>query len=150
MSVGNLLDLLIRAANHGAGKGILTKNGDGIGSSNLLSYKELLALAKLRSTQLQHRVGIDESKVILLNVPDHLESIVWFWAITVAGAVPCICPPLPKDREQREERVAYLRTLLDDPLIVTHKSLISDFDGITGLQVLSTSKLRIGTPQNAA
>jgi acyl-CoA synthetase (AMP-forming)/AMP-acid ligase II len=81
-----------------------------------------------------------ERKVVLLNSVNHLENIVWFWAIIVAGAVPCICPPLPKDREQRKERIAYLRTLLDNPLIVTSKSLESEFDGLNGLQMMSSSK----------
>lgn len=147
MSVVNLLSLLTRAADLGPGKGILTKNTDGVGSSNLLTYKELLALAKLRSTQLVRRVGGEiENKVVLLNGVDHLENILWFWAIIIAGAVPCICPPLPKNGEQREERIAYLRALLDDPFVVTEDSLESEFDGVQGLRILSFGKWKISTP----
>ncbi|KAJ6076960.1 NRPS-like protein [Penicillium canescens] len=142
MSIRNLLDLLVQAANNGAGKGVLTDNGNGNDSSTLLTYEQLLVLAQLRSTQLLQRVDVDiKYQVILLYAADHLESITWFWAIIVAGAVPCICPPLPKDEEQRRQRIAHLRTLLGDPLVITNKSLASDFDGVQGLRVSSTSEL---------
>jgi acyl-CoA synthetase (AMP-forming)/AMP-acid ligase II len=144
MSVRNLLHLLVQAANNGAGKGVLTNNGNGNDSSTLLTYEQLLVLAQLRSRQLLQRVDVDINyQVILLYAADHLESITWFWAITVAGAVPCICPPLPKDEEQRRQRIAHLRTLLGDPLVITNKSLASDFDGVQGLRVSLTSTSNI-------
>ncbi|KAK5988273.1 Microperfuranone synthase [Cladobotryum mycophilum] len=130
MLVNNLLKLLGQAAVDGPDKGITVyHSGSNGGSPSFLAYGDLLAATKQRSMQLR-QLASTEGKVVLMYFADHLDSITWFWSIVASGAVPCICPPLSKDLERRQESVAHLRQLLEEPLIITSKTLASEFVGL--------------------
>jgi len=149
MLTGNLLDLLSEAAKNGPSKGITAYHSGGGGSNtSFLTYENLLAQSKQRSMQIRKLVGV-EKKVVLMYFADHLESITWFWAIIYAGAVPCICPRLSQDLERRKESIGHLRQLLEEPLIITSKTLTSEFSGLDCPKILSTGEFFILATMNS-
>lgn len=141
MSIENLLGLLENAARNGAGhaKGVLVYHSSKEGDTTFLSYERLLLLARQLSKHLRRLADV-ENKVVLMYFADHLESITWFWAITAAGGVPCVCPPLAKEFETRRGIVKHLKELLNDPLILTSQTFSSEFDGLDISQMLIVGK----------
>lgn len=140
MSAGNLLDLLVQAAQNGPEKGMMVyDSAENESNPSFMTYEALLALAKQMSMNLRQLADV-EGKVVLMYFSDHLDNITWFWAIVAAGAVPCICPPLSNDSAIRLDSVTHLRKLLNEPLIITSKALAAEFKGLHYPSVLSTSK----------
>jgi acyl-CoA synthetase (AMP-forming)/AMP-acid ligase II len=138
MESQNLLGILVSAAKQVNQNGIHVHRP----SSNVyqyLTYKFLLSQAERRSKQLE-RLGSINDKVILMYFTDHLDSIVWFWSIVAAGAIPCICPPLVKDLEQRQKNAAHLQELLGNPFVITTGKLASEFPKRNGLRIVTTGK----------
>ncbi|TGO15879.1 hypothetical protein BPAE_0534g00030 [Botrytis paeoniae] len=142
MSIENLLGLLENAARNGAGhaKGVLVYHSSEGGDTTFLSYERLLLLAIQLSKHLRRLADV-ENKVVLMYFADHLESITWFWAITAAGGVPCVCPPLAKDFETRRGVVKHLKGLLNDPLVLASQALSSEFDGLDISHLLVVDKI---------
>ena len=141
MSIQNLLSLLERAAQDPSGKGIVVYLNSSKADSLFLTYKSLLGLVEQRSIQLQKMESVD-SMVVLMYFTDHLDSIIWFWAIVVAGGIPCICPPLTRDFDQRQRNIAHLQELLGNPPVITSSHLASEFLGLTGLRIVIAGMYR--------
>jgi hypothetical protein len=135
----NLLSLLWHAAEGPSRTGVISYCSESPSSSFFLSYKSLLELAKQRSMQLQNLKSPD-NYIILMHLADHLDSIKWFWAIVAAGCIPCICPPLAKDLDQRRKDIAHLQGLLGDTLVITTRSQIPEFLGMKGLRIVAIGK----------
>lgn len=135
----NLFDLLSHAAKDPRESAITVYNTNSKDGS-MLTYQSLLALAKNKSIQLQQRFGSINDKVVLMYFDNHLDGIVWFWAIVLAGGRPCICPPLIKDQEQRRHIVRHMQACLENPLIITAESLVSEFPNMENLHVVLIGK----------
>jgi hypothetical protein len=138
MESQNLLGILVSAAKQVNQNGVHVHRP----SSHIyqyFTYKFLLSQAEHRSKQLE-RLGSIDNKVILIYFTDHLDSIVWFWSIVAAGAIPCICPPLVKDLEQRQKNAAHLQELLGNPFVITTGKLASEFPKLNGLRIVTTGK----------
>jgi hypothetical protein len=140
MPIQNLLNLLLRAAEHPSGNGVMLHHFNSARSSSFISYKTLLLFVEQRSMQLQELENID-TKVVLMYFTNHLDSITWFWTVVAAGGTPCICPPLDKDLDQRQNYVRYLLDLLGQPLVITTRPLSLEFLGVEGLRVVTIGKL---------
>lgn len=135
----NLFDLLSYAAKDPRGSAITvynTNSEDGF----TLTYQSLLALAENKSIQLQQKFGSINDKVVLVYFTNHLDGIVWFWAVVLAGGRPCICPPLIRDQEQRLHNVRHLQACLENPLIITTESLAPEFPNLENLRVVPIGK----------
>jgi len=57
-------------------------------------------------------LNADENPVVLLHVNDHLQGIIWFWAVIAAGGIPCMSTPFSKDGTQRRKQLNALLELL--------------------------------------
>jgi acyl-CoA synthetase (AMP-forming)/AMP-acid ligase II len=140
MSAGNLLDVLVQAAQNGPENGMMVYDtAENERNPPFMTYETLLAMAKQMPMNLRQLADV-EGKVVLMYFSDHLDNIKWFWAIVAAGAVPCICPPLSNDSTIRLDSVTHLRKLLNEPLIITSKALAAEFKGLHYPLVFSTSK----------
>lgn len=135
----NLFDLFNRAAQDPRGSAVTVYGPDHVNGFTL-TYQSLLTLAEHKSIQLQQKLGRIDTKVVLVYFTDHLDGIVWFWAVVLAGGIPCICPPLARDPEQRLQNVRHLQVRLQNPLVITTKSLASEFPSLERLRVVATSK----------
>jgi acyl-CoA synthetase (AMP-forming)/AMP-acid ligase II len=87
-------------------------------------------------------LNLDENPVVLLHVNDHLQGIIWFWAIIAAGGIPCMSTPFSKDGTQRAKHIESLLELLANPLIVTTEELVPEFAGWENLRLKTVEELR--------
>lgn len=150
----NLSQLLERASHHTSRNGIRVyqpgSHGSVINNTSVrLTYQELARAAKTRSETI--RDCLAESKgdtVVIIHFTNQLESILWFWAVVLAGFVPCISWPLEKDLGQRELYLLRINCLFKQPLILTSSTLAPDFLGLKDLVLLQVDKL-LDAKQNA-
>ncbi|MCJ1332412.1 hypothetical protein MMC10_009105 [Thelotrema lepadinum] len=129
------LDLLERAAHGEDVQGLTFYGPNDLTKSRHVTYKQLYALAQHRSSLLKRTTGINEDAVVLIHLDDHLDSIVWFWAVVYANAVPALSIPFSKVDEQRLKHIEHLGSLLDNPVCLTRKHLLGQFEGQTSLKV---------------
>jgi acyl-CoA synthetase (AMP-forming)/AMP-acid ligase II len=139
----NLLDLLENTCRNHARKKILVYQAGSLeGEALSLSYTTLLNTAYERAIEAIPYLNVEENPVVLLHVNDHLQGIIWFWAIIAAGGIPCISTPFSKDSTQRRKHVNSLLELLANPLIITTEELVSEFTGWYNLRLKTIEELR--------
>ncbi|CAG8379960.1 unnamed protein product [Penicillium salamii] len=71
--------------------------------------------------------GLTPGSPVLLHFDGHWDTIVWFWAVMLAGCVPVISTTLPNDPSLRIAHLDHLSKLLREPLCLTRSNLVSDF-----------------------
>lgn len=141
MAVQNLSDLLSRAAAQHTGQdAAITIYGSDSEKSLELSYRSLQSLSTRRSAQLGRNLGNLNGKIVLMYFQDHLNSLIWFWAIVLAGGVPCICPAQVGAPEYHASFLQHLQTLLENPPMITTKALASQLPKVKDLLVSTTGK----------
>lgn len=92
-------------------------------------------------------------KIVLTYFDSHMDNILWFWSVAVAGGVPTIISPLANDLKIREAQVANIESIFGKAPVVTSQRLASNLEPTTSLQIVSTSDisranhLTNGTPQ---
>ncbi|KAL8901896.1 MAG: hypothetical protein Q9192_000315 [Flavoplaca navasiana] len=69
-------------------------------------------------------------------------------AIVIAGCLPVISPPLPKDPDQRQKHLLHLRQLLHDPIVLTQANISSEFADIEQLAIHRVEKLEESTEED--
>jgi acyl-CoA synthetase (AMP-forming)/AMP-acid ligase II len=147
----NLLDLFEHTAFNAPGKGLLFYDeGPMENGPVILSYNNLKSMADGRGKRLLPYVNLKKNPVVLLHTNNHQDSIVWFWAILVAGGIPCISTPLSKNVEQRQKHLESLQKLLDNPLILTTKALASEFTGLNNVRIKTIEEIIMTPPQEGA
>ena len=134
----NLYEVLEGAASEHGDKGILIYAPGKLQSeATRLSYRDLLRQAQTNSILVHRLQDTKTQSNVVLHFNTHLDNIVWFWSIVVAGYVPVISTPFTNDIEQRKKHIFHLDTLLDHPIWIAKKDLLSEF--------LETKNLRIST-----
>ncbi|KAI7400587.1 hypothetical protein KC336_g14824 [Hortaea werneckii] len=134
--VQNLFYLLERAANSTSGKQLLFYDSDKLEHySRALSYHDLLQNAREDAKEVRRLYLATPSSVILLHFDNHFDNIRWLWATVVAGLLPALSTPMSNDLESRKRHLTHLQHMLDRPIILTTKSLQSDFDAVGDLNV---------------
>lgn len=142
MEVVNLWNILAAAAECPSENGIVFY-GEGNPvrrTERHYSYKQLFKEARQKSllvgkllmfvhAPVYDREEADRRKnrVVVLFFDNHMDNIVWFWAVIAAGCTPCIATPFKGNMEDRHSHICYLRDLLDDPLMVTTDELFPLF-----------------------
>lgn len=128
VSSKNLYELLEGAAAEPGDAGILVYSPGNIQSdASRLPYRDLFRQARTNSTLLHRNLGIKPQSNVVLHFKTHLENIVWFWSVVVAGYVPVISTPFANDTEQRKRHIFHLETLLDHPTWITMQDLLPEF-----------------------
>ncbi|KAF7506906.1 hypothetical protein GJ744_011147 [Endocarpon pusillum] len=97
----SLSGLLHKAANSETGVVTYTPNA-GISTKTRTTYWELLHVASENARLLHQINGVNASSIFLLHFDTHLDNIVWFWAVTLAGYIPAFSTPLSNDPAQRK------------------------------------------------
>ncbi|KAJ6118969.1 thioesterase domain protein [Penicillium samsonianum] len=142
MTVQHIRDLLIRAAKVHPDRGIKAYNaGDLESAPRSLTYKELYDLAIANSNVLRQTKYFPEGSIVLLHFDDHLDLITWFWSTILAGCIPAMSTPLPNIAERRKGHLNHLITLLDQPICLTRKAVVSEFPEDVSLDVLDIEDL---------
>jgi acyl-CoA synthetase (AMP-forming)/AMP-acid ligase II len=124
MELTNLTSMLFeRSTGSGAYTAGLYFYSPGVDDPEYLPYQDLWTEAARRSRKIQGLTDLKNNPVIILHLEDHRESILWFWAIITAGAIPCLSTPLTNDMSQREKHMTHLQRLLGYPLIIASDKL---------------------------
>jgi acyl-CoA synthetase (AMP-forming)/AMP-acid ligase II len=139
----NLLELLEYTCQNHPGKKILVYQSDSLERGPVcLSYTTLLNTAYERAIDVIPYLNVDENPVVLLHVNDHLQGIIWFWAVIAAGGIPCMSTAYSKDGTQRRKQLNALLELLANPLIITTEELASEFADFDNLRLKAIEELR--------
>lgn len=145
-STRNIADLLLRAAEHHPGSGLLYQQGaTGPDGSRLQRYPELADEARKVLTGLRGRGLAPQDKVVLL-LERPQEFLPAFWACLLGGLVPVPMAPLGGDPERWAAQLGHVNTLLDQPLVVTTEALAAELPHVEGLDVTPLSSLYAAEP----
>lgn len=122
----NLMSLLKLAASSDNVHGI-TMYPLGATSSEKTSYSDLQLQAEKNAFLLSHVPSFKQESVVLLHFTDHLDNIVWFWAVVLAGGIPAMSTPFTNIPSQRQKHLEHLYNLLDHPVCITRHALLDQF-----------------------
>ncbi|KAJ5733431.1 Thioesterase [Penicillium malachiteum] len=90
-----------------------------------VSYRQLLDTATEKATWLRAQEGFLPGGITLVHFKSHLDNLIWFWASVLAGSVPAMSTPLVNTTEGRRAHFKHLWNILDNPLVVTNRDLLS-------------------------
>ncbi|KAL9133429.1 MAG: hypothetical protein Q9175_005392 [Cornicularia normoerica] len=139
----NLYELLQCAAAEPGDKGILVYSPGNIQSqASRLTYHDLFRQAKTNSILVHRLVGITPQSNVILHFDTHLENIIWFWSVLVAGYVPVISAPFANDVEQRKRHVAHLENLLNRPTWITKQDLLPEFLDARSFRIFTVEQVQ--------
>ena len=128
MAIQNLKDLLKDAEDSHDPCGILAYPLGNTKSGQRVTYGELRSEAEHNAQLLCRIDGFAEGSVILLHLSDHLDAIVWFWSVLYAGCIPAMSTPFSNNPKQKDKHMLHLYTLLNDPICITRRSSLGEFD----------------------
>ena len=138
----NLYELLDWAAAE-PDKGIFVYSPGNVHSgARRLTYHELFHQARANSKLIHRLPGVNLQTNFILHFNNHLENIVWFWSVVIAGFVPVISTPFANNGEQRKRHIVHLETLLNHPTWITKQDLLPDFLDMKGLSVFTFEQLQ--------
>lgn len=142
MASSNILQILKQAAESHADKGLIIHHPNITdGSYTKISYAQLYEQACARAERLAATDALSSNQVIVLHVEHQLDGISWFWAILAAGGIPCMSARSTQDFEHRQDHIISLQKLLGRPLFITTEDLRSEFSGLEGLRILTTTDI---------
>lgn len=108
------------------------------------SYKQLIQHAQRASWSLRaspRAFDLTPGCAVLLHFESHWDTIIWFWAVMLAGCVPVISTTLPNDPSLRAAHLDHLSKLLKGPLCLTRNSLVSEFSQQPSIKTLAVDAL---------
>ncbi|MDI3422096.1 non-ribosomal peptide synthetase [Streptomyces luteolus] len=140
-SAAHLGDLLTTAAAHHPTHGLRYCLTDDVTDSRLQSYPELLDEARRILAGLRAGGAEPGRKIaLLLERPDEFLPV--FWACLLGGMTACPLVPIRGDQERWTAQLLHVKTLLDDPLLVTTERLRDELPEVAGLEVTGLKDLR--------
>ncbi|KAK7979954.1 hypothetical protein PG989_012411 [Apiospora arundinis] len=92
-----------------------------------MTYTSLFEEAKRLSRSVRSRMKLEPGHPVLLHFDDHLDIILWFWAILLAGGIPVLSPPFSNVEEDRRKHIESLSTLLESPFCFTRSKFLDSF-----------------------
>ncbi|KAL9616134.1 MAG: hypothetical protein Q9160_008963 [Pyrenula sp. 1 TL-2023] len=123
----DLRGLLESRTNKGDAKEIVSYPLGNVRSPVKTTYTQLLLIAKGNAKLLRSRADFKDGSVVLLHIQDQLESVIWFWTVLFAGAIPAMSIPLSANSTRRAAHLEHLSQILKNPLCVTDKKDIEHF-----------------------
>ncbi|KAK4209702.1 acetyl-CoA synthetase-like protein [Rhypophila decipiens] len=91
-------------------------------------------------TFIQGILGLRQDTVFLLHLDNHLDGIIWFWSVVLAGYTPALSPPLVNNPDQHRKHLAHLKKLIHSPVVLTTSKYISSFTDLN-IYVLPSSPI---------
>jgi len=106
-----------------------------------LTYKELYDLALEKTATILGSPLFSPGSTVVLYFDNHYESILWFWATVLSGGIPCLCPSLSKNNEQRRLTIDHLQNLFKGPVFLTAEALHGAFAGNASAQIVAVDQM---------
>ncbi|KAI1338797.1 acetyl-CoA synthetase-like protein [Xylariaceae sp. FL0016] len=137
----NIVDALKAAAT--TNEGVIYYAPNDISSpaaAETLSYKELLHTAESNSARLQKHGLAKPGDIVLIHFESSLDSIVWYWSVLLAGAIPVSTAPgmFSQNPADRQKHLLHLYTTLNAPMCFTRRGLLAPFKEQTGDKKIET------------
>ncbi|KAB5518662.1 putative non-ribosomal peptide synthase-like protein [Coniochaeta sp. 2T2.1] len=129
MTLINIATLLKRAARFNDNAGIITYPSGQTTEGLKTSYAELLEQAEQNAQVISAIPGFTPKSIVLIHLDDHFDNINLFWAVVLAGGIPCVSTPFTNIPAQRESHIRHLASLLDSPICITRNHLLPLFSG---------------------
>lgn len=129
MSFQNLQQLLKATASRGDSGSILSYPLGNTTKPVVISYSRLLRMAQQAwsTVSLRFQSPPQPGSVVLLHFNHHLDRILWFWAVLLAGYVPAMSTPFPNNLKQRLAHLDHLHGMLMMPECLTTEALAPEF-----------------------
>ncbi|KAL5354919.1 hypothetical protein BJX96DRAFT_161430 [Aspergillus floccosus] len=116
------------AARNGDGRVILYSQGNREKPKSI-TYRELLETASKASVAVHNHQNYTPGAAVLLHFNNHLDNIVWFWAVLLAGCIPAITPAFSNNPLQRVANLEHLSSTLITDWCLTSEGLLAEFAG---------------------
>ncbi|GIZ42207.1 hypothetical protein CKM354_000548500 [Cercospora kikuchii] len=136
-TVQTLFDLLRQSAESGIDAGIVAYPLHNTIEARRVTYSQLFSECRRRASLLARQRCFTRGGIILLHFNDHLDNIIWFWSVLLAGCTPALSSPLPNDLDQRRQHLDHLNKLFDAPICLTRQTTFSDFAVCPSLSLLA-------------
>jgi acyl-CoA synthetase (AMP-forming)/AMP-acid ligase II/thioesterase domain-containing protein len=140
MAFTNLTHLLEAVAEQGSGN-IICYPPQNTTEPKSYSYYQLLEAAQKASWALRCREEFRQGRVVLIHLDTHWESIVWFWAVTLAGCIPAMSTSLSNNPTARISHLDHLNYTLKHPSCLTTAAKLSEFGGQDGITPIALESL---------
>ena len=108
-----------------------------------LKYADLLSQAQIGAHILSGIPSIEQETIFLLHFDNHFENIKWFWAVTLAGYLPCISTPFATDLASRERHILHLKSLLGKVVALVNERTATEFLDKDVIQMISVDSFTI-------
>lgn len=103
--------------------------GGALSPPQVVSYKDLYDEAKQNSLKIAALRNFCPEGPILIHFEDHWDTILWVWAVMLAGSVPVLSSPLSNVEEHRAKHLQNLSELLESPICITREASLHLFAG---------------------
>ncbi|RJE26809.1 Thioesterase domain protein [Aspergillus sclerotialis] len=128
------------AARNGDGRMIVYSHGRHE-SPRSYTYRELLKTASKASAVLRSNERYTPGAAILLHFNNHLDNIVWFWAVLLAGCIPAITPAFSNNQMQRAANLEHISSTLLTDWCLTSEALLAEFAGQHAIEPIAVETL---------
>ncbi|KAF2651750.1 acetyl-CoA synthetase-like protein [Lophiostoma macrostomum CBS 122681] len=122
-------DILKKRAKPDQSQELIFYRSDILSKPDRVTYATLYNEAKRNSSMLRLQYKISEGQPILLHLDDQWDTILWFWSVILAKALPVFSSPFSNLDEHRRKYTRGLSQLLEAPICITRASMIHLFDG---------------------
>lgn len=97
--------------------------------STRMEYHTLRTKAKDHAEILQSLPCFQQRRAVLIHLDDHLDNVLWFWAVLFANAVPVLSSQFSNVHQHRQRHIESLSSLLESPLCITKNKFLPQFAG---------------------
>jgi hypothetical protein len=131
MSIKSLIDLLKQSVGlkKTSGVGVKCILPRSVNTEINISYKDLYELAFEEFALSGVWKLFSARSVVVLDFGNPYDNIIWFWTTVLCGGIPCACPSLSTNVDQRGLYIEDFQTRFEDPVFLTTKALHGDFAG---------------------
>jgi acyl-CoA synthetase (AMP-forming)/AMP-acid ligase II/thioesterase domain-containing protein len=130
-----LVDLLEWAASRHGPINVAAYPEGNTSACQYVTYKQLKSEAEARSHQIRSLEGFHEGGIILLHFSNHIDNILWFWAVTYSGCIPAMSTPLPNDLDQRRKHLEHVQRLFEYPICLTSAKYAAQITASSSINV---------------
>ncbi|KAL4889719.1 hypothetical protein BDV59DRAFT_195522 [Aspergillus ambiguus] len=121
--------LLETAAARNAGGRIIIYPQGNSKSPTTYTYRQLFEIASKASVVVRNHENYTPGAPILIHFNNHLDNIIWFWAVLFASGVPAITTAFSNDPLQRAAHLEHLSSTLMTDWCLTSETLLAEFAG---------------------
>ncbi|KAJ6439036.1 hypothetical protein O9K51_08440 [Purpureocillium lavendulum] len=140
----DLLEVLSRTSRLTPNRGIYIYARGETDKAVSITYANLRDEAVTLGRRLRQAIDPTSRSVVLVHLDNHMDHVLWLWAVIAAGQVPAISTPFTKDLEQRRKHLLHLKHLLHCPIVITKRTLMPEFLDLPGLHIYAIEDLAVG------